>query len=181
MKIKFYEKCLFIFCPSSLPLNFFYLIYFWTIYIYIYIHLVCLTSLYFMILHLYISCFEKINIIWKTREDIPPSTLISDLRNLLINAGETGGLGDVIFKVEGTQVVAHKALCMRCAFFRTLLTGQRERERNPPSPHHPTSLLLIMCYVFENLCVEKEAAYMYIFSVCHQIFCVLYPLYVYAK
>jgi hypothetical protein len=57
------------------------------------------------------------------REEIPPSTLVSDLKALLHHAGEPGGLGDVVFKVEDREVVAHKALCMRCAYFKTLLTG----------------------------------------------------------
>jgi hypothetical protein len=51
--------------------------------------------------------------------DIPASSLVTDLK-LLVNSEL---LSDVTFVVEGQEVPAHKVLCLRCPYFRALLTG----------------------------------------------------------
>jgi len=51
--------------------------------------------------------------------DIPPSTLVSDLRSSL--SDET--LCDVTFIVENQQIHAHKIMLMRCSYFKAMLTG----------------------------------------------------------
>jgi leucine-zipper-like transcriptional regulator 1 len=51
--------------------------------------------------------------------DVPPSTIISDLRGLVNN--ET--FSDVTFIVEGRQVFAHKLILMRCSYFEALFLG----------------------------------------------------------
>lgn len=67
--------------------------------------------------------------------EIPQSTLLADLKGF-VNC-ET--LSDITFVVEGQKIFAHKILCMRCTFFRALLTGDmresREKEvRTMPQP-----------------------------------------------
>lgn len=52
--------------------------------------------------------------------EIPGSSLISDLRNMLNDPF----LSDVTFMVEGKQVHAHKLICSRCNFFRAMFEGQ---------------------------------------------------------
>jgi len=51
--------------------------------------------------------------------EIPPSTLVLDLRSYLNN--ET--LCDVTFIVEEHNVNAHKIMLMRCSYFKAMLTG----------------------------------------------------------
>jgi hypothetical protein len=48
---------------------------------------------------------------------------VSDLRALARDAGDDGSAADVVFLVEGQRVAAHKVLCLRCSYFRALLTG----------------------------------------------------------
>ena len=51
--------------------------------------------------------------------DIPASSLVTDLKQLV----NSELLSDVTFVVEGQEVPAHKVLCLRCPYFRALLTG----------------------------------------------------------
>ena len=51
--------------------------------------------------------------------DIPASSLVMDLKQLV----NSELLSDVTFVVEGQEVPAHKVLCLRCPYFRALLTG----------------------------------------------------------
>lgn len=52
--------------------------------------------------------------------DIPPSTLVSDLRTYL---DDQGALCDITFIVEDIPVRAHKIMLMRCSYFKCLLMG----------------------------------------------------------
>jgi len=75
--------------------------------------------------------------------DIPPSTLIQDLRNL-VNC-ETAH--DITFIVEGKPVFAHKIMCIRCDYFRALLMGPMleatAKEIELPDIRHGTFLALL--------------------------------------
>ena len=51
---------------------------------------------------------------------VPPSTLISDLKELV----NSELLSDVTFLVEGRPIYAHRVLCLRCPYFKALLTGE---------------------------------------------------------
>jgi len=57
--------------------------------------------------------------------EIPPSTLLADLKALVNNEL----LSDITFVVEGEPVFAHKALCLRCTYFRAMLTGEMVEAR----------------------------------------------------
>jgi leucine-zipper-like transcriptional regulator 1 len=52
--------------------------------------------------------------------EIPPATIISDLRSLVNN----GTLSDVTFIIENRSVYAHKLMLMRCTYFSALFLGQ---------------------------------------------------------
>jgi len=54
-----------------------------------------------------------------------PSTLISELKEYVNN----DLLSDVSFIVEGEAIKAHKILCLRCPYFRNLLTGEYMESR----------------------------------------------------
>jgi len=57
--------------------------------------------------------------------DIPCSSLVSDLRDLV----DSDTFSDVTFVVEGTAVHAHKVLCMRCQYFQAMLLGDMLESR----------------------------------------------------
>lgn len=59
--------------------------------------------------------------------DIPASSLVSDLRALVDNPA----LSDVTFVLEdgNARVSAHRVLCMRCPYFKALLTGEMVEAR----------------------------------------------------
>lgn len=69
---------------------------------------------------------QRLNDFWyfklamEIKIDIPPSSIISDLRDFL----NEQKLSDVTFVVEGKSVYAHKLLCMRCSYFRAMFEGQ---------------------------------------------------------
>ncbi|CAN0329150.1 unnamed protein product, partial [Phaeothamnion confervicola] len=75
--------------------------------------------------------------------EIPKSTLVPDLREFVNNPL----LSDITFVVEGIKVYAHKILCMRCTFFRAMLTGEmkesRAREVVLEDVRHPIFLALL--------------------------------------
>ena len=50
--------------------------------------------------------------------DIPPSSLVTDLRAVV----NSDVMSDVTFVVEGRPVYAHKVMCLRCSYFRAMLT-----------------------------------------------------------
>ena len=79
--------------------------------------------------------------------DLPPSTLVADLRTMLLEAGDEGGMADVVFVVEGRKVPAHRAICMRCPYFRALFAGPmreaRQAEIALPELRHAVFLPLL--------------------------------------
>ena len=73
--------------------------------------------------------------------DIPPSTLMTDLRGFVDNKL----LSDITFVVEGRPICAHKVLCMRCAYFKAMLvTGEMKesRAREVEIPHVKHSIFM---------------------------------------
>jgi N-acetylneuraminic acid mutarotase len=54
--------------------------------------------------------------------EIPPPTLLSDLRSILDDEGAMS-LSDITLMVEGIPVRAHKLMLMRCPYFRAMLLG----------------------------------------------------------
>lgn len=48
---------------------------------------------------------------------------VADLRSMALDTGDENNMSDVTFVVEGVSVRAHKVMCMRCSYFRALLTG----------------------------------------------------------
>jgi hypothetical protein len=79
--------------------------------------------------------------------EIPPSTLVADLRAMALGAGGEGGMADVTFVVEGIPVPAHRALCCRCGYFKAMLGGgMREASAQEivlPHVRHPIFLALL--------------------------------------
>lgn len=60
-----------------------------------------------------------------TASDIPASTLVKDLKGFV----KSDLHSDITFVVEGRKIHAHKILCMRCAFFNNMLTGEYMESR----------------------------------------------------
>jgi BTB/POZ domain/Kelch motif/Galactose oxidase, central domain len=60
-----------------------------------------------------------------TASDIPVSTLVDDLKGFV----KSDLHSDITFIVEGRKIHAHKILCMRCAFFHNMLTGEYMESR----------------------------------------------------
>jgi len=52
--------------------------------------------------------------------EVPPSTIISDLRSFI----NDDGLSDVTFIVDGQSVFAHKIMLTRCSYFRAMFMGE---------------------------------------------------------
>ncbi|CAM9788441.1 unnamed protein product [Chrysoparadoxa australica] len=75
--------------------------------------------------------------------EVSTSTLVGDLREFV----NSELLSDITFIVEGTPVYAHKILCMRCTYFRAMLTGDmkesRAREIVLPDVRQPIFLALL--------------------------------------
>lgn len=91
-------------------------------------------------------------------EDLPPSTLLADLRLLVDNEL----LSDVTFIVDGIPVRAHKVLCLRCPYFRNLLTGEymesRENEIIIPDVRHGVFLQFLQFLYSDHVDVSMESA-----------------------
>ena len=90
--------------------------------------------------------------------DIPASSLITDLRQLV----DSETLSDVTFLVDGLPVRAHKVLCMRCSYFRALLTGEmlesRASEIAINDVRHPIFLALLEYLYTDNVDIALDIA-----------------------
>lgn len=82
--------------------------------------------------------------------EIPKSTLVSDLKEYV----GSSLLSDVTFIVEGIPVHAHKILCIRCPYFRAMLTGEmmesRANEIVINDIRHPIFVLLLE-YIYTDI------------------------------
>jgi hypothetical protein len=103
--------------------------------------------------------------------EIPPATLVPDLRAMLRAAAECAEEGgdpsethhtDVVFTVEGRPVHAHRVLCMRCSYFRALLSGSMREassshgEIELPGVSHAVFLTLLEYLYTDSVEVELE-------------------------
>eukprot|EP00612_Vaucheria_litorea_P006419 CAMPEP_0171479238 /NCGR_PEP_ID=MMETSP0946-20130122/5282_1 /TAXON_ID=109269 /ORGANISM="Vaucheria litorea, Strain CCMP2940" /LENGTH=512 /DNA_ID=CAMNT_0012010083 /DNA_START=25 /DNA_END=1563 /DNA_ORIENTATION=+ len=90
--------------------------------------------------------------------DIPPSTLVEDLGNLVNNEI----MSDIVFIVEGTPIYAHKILCMRCSFFKNMLTGgmveSRAREVVLDDIRRPIFIALLQYLYTDEVDIALDAA-----------------------
>ncbi|ETW06292.1 hypothetical protein H310_02584 [Aphanomyces invadans] len=57
--------------------------------------------------------------------DIPPPCLVNDLRDMV----NSNVMSDITFIVEGVPVYAHKILCVRCSYFKAMLTSEMLESR----------------------------------------------------
>lgn len=91
--------------------------------------------------------------------DIPPSSLVADLRGMV----NSDVMSDVTFIVEGRPVHAHKIMCMRCSYFRAMLTGERFAEATQNEivlrdVRHGTFLVLLEYLYTDHVEVPLEVA-----------------------
>ena len=89
---------------------------------------------------------------------VPPSTLKSDLKEMLDNKE----LSDIIFNVEGIPIYAHKTLCARSPVLRAMLTGEmvesRSDEINIPEVRHNVFLGLLEYLYTDDVILTLENA-----------------------
>jgi hypothetical protein len=89
---------------------------------------------------------------------LPASTLIEDLR-ALVNSELNS---DICFVVIGEKVFAHKNLCMRCDYFRALLTNEmlesRAAEITIVDISRPIFLTLLEYLYTDDVTVEMDMA-----------------------
>ncbi|KAF0687591.1 Aste57867_20710 [Aphanomyces stellatus] len=57
--------------------------------------------------------------------DIPPPCLVTDLREMV----NSNVMSDITFVVEGLPIYAHKILCLRCSYFKAMLTSEMLESR----------------------------------------------------
>ncbi|TMW64826.1 hypothetical protein Poli38472_008993 [Pythium oligandrum] len=90
--------------------------------------------------------------------DIPESTLIPDLRMLVNNQI----MSDIVFIVEDMPIYAHKILCMRCGYFKAMLTGEmlesRAREIVITDIRRPIFLAFLEYLYSDDIDVSVESA-----------------------
>ncbi|GAB9467032.1 hypothetical protein Gpo141_00004392 [Globisporangium polare] len=90
--------------------------------------------------------------------DIPESTLIGDLRALV----NSEVMSDITFVVEGIPIYAHKILCMRCNYFKAMLTGEmlesRAREVEITDVRRPIFLSFLEYLYSDYLDVSVDVA-----------------------
>eukprot|EP00392_Amoebophrya_sp_AT5.2_P008007 g8026.t1 len=69
--------------------------------------------------------FKAFRLVDEVNVEIPPSSIVSDLRGALDDAK----FSDVTFQLDdGREIHAHKLLCMRCAYFKAMFEGSNFRE-----------------------------------------------------
>jgi len=87
-----------------------------------------------------------------------PSTLITDLKGYV----NTDLLSDVRFIVEGKIIYAHKILCLRCPYFRNLLTGEymesRANEISIADVKHASFLQVLEYLYTDEVSITVECA-----------------------
>lgn len=90
--------------------------------------------------------------------DIPPTSLVSDLRSMVNNST----LSDVTFLVEGIPVYAHKLLLMRCSYFAALFMGPMRESRMSEIPisqvRHPIFVSILEYLYTDHLKITLGAA-----------------------
>lgn len=82
--------------------------------------------------------------------DIPPSTLLSDMRAMVNNEK----LSDVCFMVDGKLIYGHKFMLMRCSYFEALFLG-RMREATLDTVHIEQVRYEIFLLVLEYLYTDR--------------------------
>uniref|UniRef100_A0A0G4FUT3 BTB domain-containing protein n=1 Tax=Chromera velia CCMP2878 TaxID=1169474 RepID=A0A0G4FUT3_9ALVE len=90
--------------------------------------------------------------------DVPPSTLVRDLKGFVGNPM----FSDMTFVVEGRVLYAHKILCYRCDYFRRLFAGgfreAREASVEIPNCSHAVLLALLEFVYTDHVDVPLEIA-----------------------
>ena len=89
---------------------------------------------------------------------VPPSTLISDLRNLV----DDDTMSDITFIVEEQPVYAHKLMLMRSPYFRALFLGDMRESRlstiRIEQVRHSVFLSVLEYLYTDNLRIELDYA-----------------------
>jgi len=102
--------------------------------------------------------------------EIPPATILSDLRLLVNNEC----LSDVTFVVEGRSVYAHKLLLMRCSYFEALFLGQMRESTQDTiriESVRYSVFLMVLEYLYTDQLVVRFADAMEIFEAA-AFFCI---------
>lgn len=90
--------------------------------------------------------------------DIPPSSLVSDLR-MFVN---DESLADITFIVEDQPVHAHKIMLMRCSYFRAMLLGEMMESNQSTirleQVRHPIFLCLLEYLYTDDVVVPLDSA-----------------------
>jgi hypothetical protein len=102
--------------------------------------------------------------------DLPPATLVSDLRSMINNST----LSDVTFVVEGQSVYAHKLMLMRCPYFEALFLCKMRESRMTEIPISQVSypvFISILEYLYTDQVKMSTSNAMDIF-VAADLFCI---------
>lgn len=93
--------------------------------------------------------------------DIPPSTLLSDLRSFLDDA-DVMSFADITLMVEGVPVRAHKLMLMRCPYFRAMLLGDMAESSqsvvNLEIVRHSTFLAVLEYLYTDTVVISLDSA-----------------------
>jgi hypothetical protein len=106
-------------------------------------------------------------------EDIPPSTILSELRSFLDDEGVMS-LADITFVVEGVSIRCHKVMLMRCPYFRAMLLSDMA-ESSQSVVHLTTVRHAIFTAVLEYLYTDNvvipldSAMELFVAADCFQI------------
>jgi hypothetical protein len=90
--------------------------------------------------------------------EVPPSTLISDMRNLV----DDDTMSDITFIVEDQPVYAHKLILTRSSYFRALFLGDMRESRlatiRIEQVRHPVFLSILEYLYTDNLRINLDSA-----------------------